>query len=81
MIPNDRAYLLLLLLFFRPTNRRSLSVLWYELSFAREELWGFGLRGAMRGLQGVPLLVPDSLTSSRLVSNLPACGETRVLEH
>ena len=67
MIPKDRAYLLL---FFKPTSRRLLSVLWNELSFARDELWGLELREAMRGLQGVPLLVPDSThISTRLKSS------------
>ena len=57
--------------FFKPTSRRLLSVLWNELSFAREELWGLELREAMRGLQGVPLLVPDSthISSTRLKSS------------
>ena len=56
--------------FFKPTSRRLLSVLWNELSFAREELWGLELREAMRGLQGVPLLVPDSThISTRLKSS------------
>ena len=56
--------------FFKPTSRRLLSVLWNELSFAREELWGLELREAIRGLQGVPLLVPDSThISTRLKSS------------